>query len=42
VIPPVDLRGAERLALVVDVAGGLHVADRADWLRVVLVRAEGE
>jgi hypothetical protein len=37
-LPPVDLRGATELVLEVDQATRLHVADRADWLRMVLVR----
>jgi hypothetical protein len=37
-IPPVALEGAERVALVVEMAGEFFVGDRADWLRVVLVR----
>jgi hypothetical protein len=38
VIPPIDLRGARELVLEVDPATQLHVADRAAWLRMVLVR----
>lgn len=37
-IAPVDLTGARELVLEVDMASGYHVADRADWLRVLLVR----
>jgi hypothetical protein len=38
-IPPVDLEGARELELVVDMAEDHYVADRADWLRLLLVRA---
>jgi hypothetical protein len=37
-IPAVDLSGAKRLALEVDMATRFHVADRANWLRMLLVR----
>jgi len=37
-IPPLALEGARRLVLEVDEAEGLHVADRADWLRMILSR----
>jgi hypothetical protein len=37
-LPRVDLRGAKQLALIVDAADDSFVADRADWLRLVLVR----
>ncbi len=37
-IPRIDLHGAKQLALVVDAADGSFVADRADWLRLILVR----
>jgi hypothetical protein len=37
-IPPVALAGARRLALQVDMDERSYVADRADWLRLVLVR----
>jgi hypothetical protein len=37
-IPELELAGRRQLALVVDVAEGAHVADRADWLRLRLVR----
>ena len=36
--PPVDLTGAERLELEASMADDLHVADRADWLRMLLIR----
>lgn len=39
-LPPIDLEGARELALEVDMATEFHVADRADWLRVLLVRSE--
>lgn len=35
----ISLAGATHLVLEVDMADDLHVADRADWLRPVLVRA---
>lgn len=37
-LPPIDLAGARELVLEVDMADELHVADRADWLRPILVR----
>jgi hypothetical protein len=37
-IPTVALEGAVELTLECDMASELHVADRADWLRMVLVR----
>jgi len=37
-IPTIDLEGAKELVLEVDMATRFHVADRADWLRVLLVR----
>jgi hypothetical protein len=37
-VPAVSLEGASRLSLEVEMAGDLHVADRADWLRPVLVK----
>ncbi len=37
---PVDVSGARELVLEVDMATDYHVADRADWLRVLLVRAD--
>jgi hypothetical protein len=37
-MPRIDLRGAKQLALVADVADDSFVADRADWLRLILVR----
>ena len=36
--PELDLAGVQRLTLEVDMAEELHVGDRADWLRMVLVR----
>jgi hypothetical protein len=39
-IPPVELNGAEELVLECDMSVDFAVADRADWLRVVLVRDE--
>jgi NPCBM/NEW2 domain len=38
VIPPQNLAGAHELALEVDMADDSFVADRADWLDVILVR----
>jgi len=38
-LPPVDLSGARELVLEVDAASDHWVADRADWLRPILVRA---
>ncbi len=35
---PIDLEGAQRLALEVDMAEDLHLGDRADWLRPLLLR----
>ena len=37
-IPRIDLRGAKELALVVEQDEDSFVADRADWLRLLLVR----
>lgn len=37
-LPAIDLGEAERLALVVEEADRSHVADRADWLRLRLLR----
>ena len=37
-LPPLDLKGKRRLALVVDMDERSFVADRADWLRMLLVR----
>lgn len=37
-IPAVDLAGARELVLEVDMADDFHVADRADWLRVLVLR----
>jgi len=37
-VPSIDLAGARELALVVDMAEDHYVADRADWLRPLLVR----
>ncbi len=37
-VPAISLEGATRLSLEVEMAGDLHVADRADWLRPVLVK----
>jgi hypothetical protein len=37
-VPAVSLKGATRLSLEVLMASDLHVADRADWLRPVLVK----
>lgn len=39
-LPEIDLTGARRLTLEVDMADELHVADRANWLRPILVRRE--
>jgi len=39
-IPPVPLRGVKRLTLAVEMAENLHVADRADWLELLLVRED--
>ena len=38
VVPGISLEGVRKLVLEVDMAGNLHVADRADWLRPLLVR----
>ena len=38
-LPALELKGAQELVLEVDVADDLHVADRADWLRMLLVRS---
>ena len=37
-LPPIDLKGATTLALEVDMATDFYVADRADWLRMLLVK----
>ncbi|QDU68076.1 NPCBM/NEW2 domain-containing protein [Engelhardtia mirabilis] len=37
-LPTLSLEGVSRLALIVDEADERHVADRADWLRLRLVR----
>ncbi|MEO7154622.1 MAG: NPCBM/NEW2 domain-containing protein [Planctomycetota bacterium] len=37
-MPRIDLHGAKQLALVVEAAEDSFVADRADWLRLILVR----
>ncbi len=37
-LPSIDLVGARELVLEVDMADELHVADRANWLRPILVR----
>jgi len=37
-LPPLDLKGKRRLALAVDMDERSFVADRADWLRMLLVR----
>ena len=37
-IPPVALEGKRKLGLEVLMATEFHVADRANWLRVMLVR----
>ena len=37
-LPPLELAGATELALEVDMATRFHVADRANWLRMLLVR----
>ena len=37
-IPPLELGDASELTLEVDMADDLFVFDRADWLRVLLVR----
>jgi hypothetical protein len=37
-VPRISLEGAKALVLEVEMAGNLHVGDRADWLRPVLVR----
>jgi hypothetical protein len=36
-MPRIDLRTAKELALVVDAAEDSFVADRADWLRLILI-----
>jgi hypothetical protein len=41
VVPGISLEGVRKLVLEVDMAGNLHVADRADWLRPLLVRQDG-
>jgi hypothetical protein len=38
-VPPLALAGARELALVVEEADEMFVADRADWLGMLLVRA---
>jgi len=37
-LPPLELKGVQRLVLEVDSADEMHVGDRADWLRLVLSR----
>lgn len=37
-LPALDLEGVQRLTLEVDMAADLHMGDRADWLRMLLVR----
>jgi hypothetical protein len=37
--PPIALKGARKLTLEVDMDGDHFVADRADWLRLLLVRS---
>ncbi|MDP6408363.1 MAG: NPCBM/NEW2 domain-containing protein [Planctomycetota bacterium] len=37
-VPPLSLGGVEILTLEVEMADDLHIADRADWLRMILVR----
>ena len=37
-VPRISLEGAAELRLEVEMASDLHVADRADWLRPVLIR----
>ena len=37
-LPPFSLAGVETLTLEVEMADDLHIADRADWLRMILVR----
>ena len=37
-LPPLSLAGVETLTLKVEMADDLHIADRADWLRMILVR----
>jgi len=37
-LPALDLADVERLTLEVDMAADLHMGDRADWLRMLLVR----
>ncbi len=36
--PQLDLAGVQKLTLEVDMAEELHIGDRADWLRLILVR----
>jgi hypothetical protein len=36
--PELELVGVETLLLEVDMAEELHAGDRADWLRLILVR----
>jgi hypothetical protein len=38
-LPRIDLTGAKELELEVDMATDLHMGDRADWLRLLLVRS---
>jgi len=37
-IPPIELKGVRQLVLKVGDGGDTHVADRADWLRLILSR----
>ncbi len=37
-IPLLDVTGVQKLTLEVDMADEMHVGDRADWLRPILVR----
>jgi hypothetical protein len=37
-IPLLDVTGVQKLTLEVDMADEMHVGDRADWLRLILVR----
>lgn len=39
-LPPIDLHGRRELVLECEMAADLHVADRADWLRMLLVKRE--
>lgn len=40
VVPPIRLEGAAELTLEADMAGDLHVGDRANWIRPLLVAGE--